>query len=71
MDLIISDENVKEIKIQQNAKLLEEVRLLRYRTITTLSYLDLANDERTQDLFTQLAELLTTTDSVLKKLGHD
>lgn len=71
MDLIISDKNVQEIKQKQNAKLIEEVRSVRYRAITALSYLDLASDERTKELFTQLAELLTTTDSVLKELSSD
>ena len=66
MSLLMNEETQKAIQERQAAKLKYEIRNLRDQLINTMSYLDLAKDNRVKELYFTLDTLLVETVKTLK-----
>ena len=69
MSLLMNEESQKAIKDKQKQKLSYEIRNLRDQLISTMSYLDLVNDERVKELYFQLDTLLVETVKTAKEFS--
>lgn len=71
MSLFLDDANAKAIKERQEQKLKLELTYLRDNVLNALSYLDLVNDERTQELYCQLDSVLVNMRKVIDEGFND
>ena len=57
------------IKADQETKFREEIKMISYRLLTSMSYLNLADDERTTDLYVKLDKALVEVLELEQSLG--